>query len=464
MRQHGSPRLALGVRISLLGTLNAMDYMLEKLVLSFLASRVSEELQSILQVLLKFTNSDRAAVQERALGRITTLSRLLADNSTLKGWSHFEKEILGPVCYREIQIPILGQLLGRLLLFEYARKQISFQAVAALDYLAEFICGQKSRSVLKDKAQQLHQEPEITFVLRLHAASNSPKDFAAFLRPSERTDIVLVAIEAMRDSSFFDKEAAGKMLDLVMRNSDFWLADVPKVMKGIHENLEGTNRSLARQSIESLLLLLTDRYPGQAVISLVTLSPPGHRTGMAMWEVVFSSPQTSEKILKEFLSLLQYQWLHMPLSSSTEPTCTSPLLLTASSDFQSEDFGDQSHVETHQRPPSLVTVSLLVGHLIVLSERPDVVSRAFVKGSHAGSRGLGRWLYCSIKGLKDHFWKDSSSTGVPYSPAPPKRRKGTPTKKPVKRPVLLRFLQLVMLVPLLYRSPELEFLSLKCAI
>ena len=56
--------------------------------------------------------------------------------------------------------------------------------------------------------------------------SSLPQDFAAFLRPSERTDIVLVAIEAMRDSSFFDKEAAGKMLDLVMRNPDFWLADV----------------------------------------------------------------------------------------------------------------------------------------------------------------------------------------------------------------------------------------------
>ena len=39
-----------------------------------------------------------------------------------------------------------------------------------------------------------------------------------------------------------------------------------------------------------------------------------------------------------------------------------------------------------------MTVSLLVGHLIVLSERPDVVSRAFVKGSHAGSQGLGRWV------------------------------------------------------------------------
>ena len=35
-----------------------------------------------------------------------------------------------------------------------------------------------------------------------------------------------MAIEAMRDSSVFDKEAARNMLDLVMRNPDFWLADV----------------------------------------------------------------------------------------------------------------------------------------------------------------------------------------------------------------------------------------------
>nr|XP_047920368.1 exocyst complex component 7 isoform X9 [Anser cygnoides] len=40
----------------------------------------------------------------------------------------------------------------------------------------------------------------------------------------------------------------------------------------------------------------------------------------------------------------------------------------------------------------------------------------------------------SIKGLKDHFRKNSSSTGVPYSPAIQNKRKDTPTKKPVKRP------------------------------
>ncbi|XP_070251619.1 exocyst complex component 7 isoform X7 [Myotis yumanensis] len=40
----------------------------------------------------------------------------------------------------------------------------------------------------------------------------------------------------------------------------------------------------------------------------------------------------------------------------------------------------------------------------------------------------------SIKGLKEHFRKNSSASGVPYSPAIPNKRKDTPTKKPIKRP------------------------------
>nr|KAF6455926.1 exocyst complex component 7 [Rousettus aegyptiacus] len=44
----------------------------------------------------------------------------------------------------------------------------------------------------------------------------------------------------------------------------------------------------------------------------------------------------------------------------------------------------------------------------------------------------------SIRGLKEHFRKSSSSSGVPYSPAVPNKRKDTPTKKPVKRPGTIR--------------------------
>ncbi|XP_073443999.1 exocyst complex component 7 isoform X10 [Dendrobates tinctorius] len=40
----------------------------------------------------------------------------------------------------------------------------------------------------------------------------------------------------------------------------------------------------------------------------------------------------------------------------------------------------------------------------------------------------------SIKGLKEHFRKNSSSSGISYSPAVQNKRKDTPTKKPAKRP------------------------------
>lgn len=40
----------------------------------------------------------------------------------------------------------------------------------------------------------------------------------------------------------------------------------------------------------------------------------------------------------------------------------------------------------------------------------------------------------SIKGLKDHFRKNSASSGILYSPAVQTKRKDTPTKKAPKRP------------------------------
>ncbi|KAM5136066.1 exocyst complex component 7 isoform 1-T1 [Mantella aurantiaca] len=42
----------------------------------------------------------------------------------------------------------------------------------------------------------------------------------------------------------------------------------------------------------------------------------------------------------------------------------------------------------------------------------------------------------SIKGLKDHFRKNSATPGIPYSPIVPNKKKDTPTKKPAKRPAV----------------------------
>lgn len=52
---------------------------------------------------------------------------------------------------------------------------------------------------------------------------------------------------------------------------------VPKITSCIHKNLGCINTESARQSVESLLLLMTDRYPIQVVTSLLKLSPSADR-------------------------------------------------------------------------------------------------------------------------------------------------------------------------------------------
>ncbi|KAK2511281.1 hypothetical protein Q9966_016672 [Columba livia] len=194
-------------RYLFLKTMEAMDNMLQALVLGSSASRVSELLQNIFQMLLTFTTSERECVQERAVGRIEKMSSALFRHPTLAS-------------------------------------------------------------------------------------------YARYLRTSERTDIVLVFIEAMRDTSTFDKKRATDLLDMVMEFPDFWLADLPKIMRCIHKNLDGINTAPARQSVASLLLLMADRRPGKVLTTLLRIAPPGDSTALALWDMMISTPRPLKKILK----------------------------------------------------------------------------------------------------------------------------------------------------------------------
>ncbi|XP_064495733.1 uncharacterized protein LOC135404932 [Pseudopipra pipra] len=142
-------------------TLNSMDSMLRTMVLSFPASRVSKELQGILELLLDFTRCEREAVRERAMARIDVLARVLSDYSTLQANANVRRGTAGPVCSGEIQLPLLGKLLGRLILFRFSEEQTSCAAFHALFALAEFIF----ESRLKDRADQVHWEAVTTSAL-----------------------------------------------------------------------------------------------------------------------------------------------------------------------------------------------------------------------------------------------------------------------------------------------------------
>lgn len=55
---------------------------------------------------------------------------------------------------------------------------------------------------------------------------SSLQNFRNYLQQSERTDIILKVIEALRDSSIYDKEEASSVLDMAIEDPASWLTDV----------------------------------------------------------------------------------------------------------------------------------------------------------------------------------------------------------------------------------------------
>ncbi|KAK2516126.1 hypothetical protein Q9966_015174 [Columba livia] len=266
-------------RYLFLKTMEAMDNMLQALVLGSSASRVSELLQNIFQMLLTFTTSERECVQERAVGRIEKMSSALFRHPTLAS------------CAR-------------------------------------------------------------------------------YLRTSERTDIVLVFIEAMRDSSTFDKKRATDLLDMVMEFPDFWLADLPKIMRGIHKNLDSINTAPARQSVASLLLLMADRRPGKVLTTLLRIAPPGDSTALDMWDMMISTPRPLKKILKNLrkrLLVIDSMFPAGAISGSESPDMARKI-----QSLLPQVVGLLNHSNTEVKRRVLAFFCSVMGHLKSEEARPTV--------------------------------------------------------------------------------------------
>ncbi|XP_075302295.1 uncharacterized protein LOC142365418 [Opisthocomus hoazin] len=140
------------------------------------------------------------------------------------------------------------------------------------------------------------------------------RESARYLKPHERKDIVLVLIEAMKNSSIFNKEATGNMLDVIIQDPDFWLAD-----------------------------------------------------------------------------------------------------LMASSELQSQDVADESQLESNERHPNLVTVSLFLGVLVTLSERPDTARTMkallphIMKMLHGGYTNMKMKVLVVVRNVMGHLNRTEAS-------------------------------------------------------
>ncbi|KAK2511022.1 hypothetical protein Q9233_017274 [Columba guinea] len=198
--------------------------------------------------------------------------------------------------------------------------------------------------------------------------------FAEYLQPPERTDMVLVFIEAMSDSSTFGKEAARNMLNMVMGNCDFWLVDVPKITSSIYKTLERINTAQARQSVESLIVPLADKCPGEVVSTLLTIAPPGDSTALALWEVMFSVPHTLRSVLKELL--IQLRDLKSRLFCTyLEDHCLVSLAMLAGSDLGDREFALLYMAFRFLKEERPAMLSLVLTGIMTLSQTDEMARK-----------------------------------------------------------------------------------------
>ncbi|KAM4524126.1 exocyst complex component 7 isoform 1-T1 [Odontesthes bonariensis] len=106
-----------------------------------------------------------------------------------------------------------------------------------------------------------------------------------------------------------------------------------------------------------------------------------------------------------------------------------PILILDAISMDEELEAPEDVVLEHLPEAVLQDIICIAGWLVEYGRNQDFMNVYFQIRSNQLDR--------SIKGLKDHFRKNSASSGVLYSPAVQTKRKDTPTKKAPRRPVYI---------------------------
>ncbi|KAM8991262.1 maestro heat-like repeat-containing protein family member 7 isoform 1-T1 [Ara ararauna] len=357
------------------GTLDAMDILLESLVLSSPGHRL---LKRILQMLLPFTDTKHAAVCERAVARIVKLAELMARYPSVQIWSLLGHDDSSSH-HGTINNCFLGQLLGHLIVCRSSKVwEIQQEALLALHHLCRYIQQQKCMTSPEDDPE-LPQgggktEAGKYSCICLCSTRDTAKAFEEYLHPADKTFILLRAIEAMKDSHACDEEELISIVNVAEEEPASWLTEVPVITRCIYKNLQHISAASARHSLNLLLISMAKQYPREMILSLTDISAACDSGAQAMWEVLLSHPLILVEVLRELNSNLQHLQLCWPFRFHRVEACIRLLVLLVSSDVTPEEFARRYHVQKSQLHPRLF--SPMLQSLVTLSQSSDRVSRA----------------------------------------------------------------------------------------
>ncbi|KAL2296183.1 hypothetical protein Nmel_013010, partial [Mimus melanotis] len=300
------------------------------------------------------------------MGRVRLLSHLLVDSFPVQAGQNEDSGAAS----RQIQIPVLGKLLGHLFLKFYRTEETSSMVVEILCSLMTFLSEQKCVTLPEGHAQPpSYWESEITSLVNI-PSTRRVQAFGRYLRLAERTGIVLVAIEILGRSSLLDKKAPMEFLEVAMKSPELWLMDVPKIVRHIFAYCDEKNTTA--HSFYSLLTLMANKWPGRVVATALDVAPR-FSDKICLWKAMFSVRQTLEKVLKELQ--IQLQDLHKNIFTRQQKSCLAFLSILAYGDVLDNKVGPLYKNLSLLRSPRREMVPLVLRALVTLSERAETVSR-----------------------------------------------------------------------------------------
>nr|XP_041568865.1 uncharacterized protein LOC121468800 [Taeniopygia guttata] len=348
-------------------TLRTLDTMLEVMVLSSPAPKVAEVLQDMLEMLVQYLLSNFLVTQERVVGRIKALGHLL-DRFFTKQTDEDEDNIFAR---GQIHIPVLGKLLGHLFFRLYRRENRINIVVNILCCLMTFIYAQKG-----DPMPEGDIQPPEHWEFEIASWVNAPNAWRVqalgrYLRPAERTGVVLAAIELLGRTAVLGEKPPMEFLEEAMKYPEVWLMDVPKIVTHIFASYDENNTTTAG-SFHSLLLLMVNRSPEQAVAAALEATP-NFSYKMHLWKAMFSVHQTLEKVLKELEIHIRER--RNKKFTQQQKNCFSFLSMLAYGDVQESKVRplyENLHLLSH---PKIGMVPLVLRALDTLSESAETAKK-----------------------------------------------------------------------------------------
>ncbi|XP_015128145.3 uncharacterized protein LOC107049283 [Gallus gallus] len=137
------------------------------------------------------------------------------------------------------------------------------------------------------------------------ASSFSQEPFGQLLQPSQRTDVVLMALEKTAGGCCVeDSEWAKIILDVVLRQPGIWLMDVPVIMAFIHRHLKSKKTSI-QQTLFSVLDVLAYQFPRDVLTAVLIHLPQSDSTTLDMWKSMLYFPRSSGRVLEVLCTVLK---------------------------------------------------------------------------------------------------------------------------------------------------------------